>query len=223
MERAGAGLPTLVRRAPRMAASCVVCGKGNNGGDGLVAARLLREPGARSTSCCSPPGDELRGDARANLERLPGARREPVRAPRRWPGPPRSSTRSSAPASPASPASRPAARSRRSTRRGAAARSSSPATSPSGVDASSGEIAGAGGPADATATFHAGKPGLWIAPGKTHAGDVTVVDIGIPDGAPVAPEIGLIDDDVLESAAARPRVDQVRGRRGARLRRLDWG
>ena len=43
---------------------------------------------------------------------------------------------------------------------------------PSGVDASTGEIAGAAVSADATVTFHAAKPGLWISPGKDHAGEV---------------------------------------------------
>jgi NAD(P)H-hydrate epimerase len=43
---------------------------------------------------------------------------------------------------------------------------------PSGVDASTGEVAGAAVRAAATATFHQGKPGLWIAPGKAHAGEV---------------------------------------------------
>ena len=33
-------------------------------------------------------------------------------------------------------------------------------------------------------SFHAGKPGLWIAPGKALAGAVQVLDIGIPRGAP---------------------------------------
>ena len=41
---------------------------------------------------------------------------------------------------------------------------------PSGVDASSGEVAGEAVRAAATATFHAAKPGLWIDPGKAHAG-----------------------------------------------------
>ena len=44
---------------------------------------------------------------------------------------------------------------------------------PSGVDASTGEVAGAAVRADATVTFHAAKPGLWISPGKDHAGEVT--------------------------------------------------
>src|SRR6185295_64913 len=47
---------------------------------------------------------------------------------------------------------------------------------PSGVDASTGEVAGPAVRAVATATFHAGKPGLWIAPGKRHAGDVSVIE-----------------------------------------------
>ena len=48
-----------------------VVGKGNNGGDGLVAARLLREDGHVVDVLASLP-DELRGDAATNLERLPG-------------------------------------------------------------------------------------------------------------------------------------------------------
>jgi len=60
----------------------------------------------------------------------------------------------------------------------------------------------------ATATFHAGKPGLWIAPGKRHAGEVVVVSIGIPpDGRPPEGEgrIGLIDGAVLGDLPVRER------------------
>jgi ADP-dependent NAD(P)H-hydrate dehydratase / NAD(P)H-hydrate epimerase len=50
---------------------------------------------------------------------------------------------------------------------------------PSGVDASTGEVAGAVVDADVTVTMHARKVGLAIAPGRFHAGDVEVADIGI--------------------------------------------
>ena len=50
---------------------------------------------------------------------------------------------------------------------------------PSGVDASNGEVAGAVVDADVTVTMHARKVGLAIAPGRFHAGDVEVADIGI--------------------------------------------
>jgi ADP-dependent NAD(P)H-hydrate dehydratase / NAD(P)H-hydrate epimerase len=50
---------------------------------------------------------------------------------------------------------------------------------PSGVDASSGVIAGEAVRADATVTFHGRKVGLEVAPGRTRAGTVTVADIGL--------------------------------------------
>ena len=50
---------------------------------------------------------------------------------------------------------------------------------PSGVDASTGEVAGAAVQADVSVTMHARKVGLAVAPGRFHAGDVEVADIGI--------------------------------------------
>ena len=50
---------------------------------------------------------------------------------------------------------------------------------PSGVDASTGEIAGAAVTADVTVTFHGAKVGLAVAPGRFHAGRVVVADIGL--------------------------------------------
>jgi NAD(P)H-hydrate epimerase len=49
----------------------------------------------------------------------------------------------------------------------------------SGVDASTGEVPGAAVRADATVTFHGRKVGLEVAPGRFHAGAVTVADIGL--------------------------------------------
>jgi hydroxyethylthiazole kinase-like uncharacterized protein yjeF len=68
---------------------------------------------------------------------------------------------------------------------------------PSGVDASNGVVAGGAVHAVATATFHAGKVGLWVHPGKACAGAVVAVDIGIPRGAPRSTQTGLIDRRVL--------------------------
>ncbi len=47
----------------------VICGKGNNGGDGLVVARHLKQMGAKpEVILCAPP-EEIRGDAAENLRR----------------------------------------------------------------------------------------------------------------------------------------------------------
>lgn len=50
---------------------------------------------------------------------------------------------------------------------------------PSGVDASTGEVAGAAVHADFTVTMHGRKVGVEVAPGRFHAGVVTVAEIGI--------------------------------------------
>ncbi len=74
---------------------------------------------------------------------------------------------------------------------------------PSGVDASTGEVEGAAVRADRTVAFHAAKVGHWVRPGKAHAGELAVVPIGIPPGAPEEPAAGLIGDGVLELAPPR--------------------
>ena len=50
---------------------------------------------------------------------------------------------------------------------------------PSGVDASTGEVAGSVVDADVTVTMHGPKVGLAVAPGRFHAGEVHVADIGL--------------------------------------------
>ena len=56
-------LPTCGRIA-------VVSGKGNNGGDGFVAARMLAARGAAVRACLAVPAAEIRGDAGVNLAAL---------------------------------------------------------------------------------------------------------------------------------------------------------
>ena len=53
---------------------------------------------------------------------------------------------------------------------------------PSGVDASTGEVAGAAVHASATVTMHGRKVGLAVAPGCFLTGDVVVADIGLEPG-----------------------------------------
>jgi len=66
---------------------------------------------------------------------------------------------------------------------------------PSGVDASTGEVAGAAVRAEATVTMHALKVGLAVAPGRFHTGEIEVADIGL-DHAET--ETRLVTEEILE-------------------------
>lgn len=52
---------------------------------------------------------------------------------------------------------------------------------PSGVHADTGDVAGMAVRAHVTVTFSQGKPGLYVGQGAVHSGRVVVADIGIPD------------------------------------------
>jgi NAD(P)H-hydrate epimerase len=72
MENAGGGVAEFVlRRYPRAERIAVICGKGNNGGDGFVAARKLREAGKRVSVLLLADPAEVKGDAAAMLTRMP--------------------------------------------------------------------------------------------------------------------------------------------------------
>jgi NAD(P)H-hydrate epimerase len=71
---------------------------------------------------------------------------------------------------------------------------------PSGVDASTGEIAGAAVDADVTVTMHAPKVGLVVAPGRFHTGDVEVADIGVSAGDT---RNGLVTEEILRAIPRR--------------------
>src|SRR4051794_41590457 len=72
MERAGAGLARVVAEAASGGPIRVVIGKGNNGGDGLVVARLLREDGHEVDVLAVGGSGALHGDAPAHPEPAPG-------------------------------------------------------------------------------------------------------------------------------------------------------
>lgn len=202
MERAGAGLANVVTAMSPRGTIVVVSGKGNNGGDGFVCARMLRERGHEVEVMLLGDADELRGDARTNYERLPGE-------------PPVSFDRSRLDGCAVivdailgtgfSGEAREPASGAIDAINSAAAAVVVACDVPSGVDASTGEARGPAVRADATVTFHLPKPGLWIAPGKTLAGELTVVDIGIPSGGAADPSIGLISERVAHRIPRRGR------------------
>lgn len=199
MEAASAGLAALVQEVAPQGLVVVACGAGNNGGDGYACARLLREAW-REVAVLAV--GEPKGDAAVQLERLPG---DPPLAfdP--------SALEDAAVVVDALLGTGSAGEPRGAVAEAIAAIEACQAPVvacdvPSGVDASTGEVAGAAVRATATATFHASKPGLHVNPGKARTGAVRVVDIGIPAGAPVGdPDVGVIEDDPL--LAALPRRD----------------
>ncbi len=161
MDRAGRAVAWTVRRAlPGTYGRrvVVVCGKGNNGGDGRVAARVLETWGVRTAVFDLAEGiaraaftralasadavvdamygtglrGALRDDAAWVAEQLAGWSGEVVAV-----------------------------------------------DIPSGVDGLTGEVPGWAVRANRTVTFAARKPGLVFEPGRSYAGEITVVDIGI--------------------------------------------
>jgi ADP-dependent NAD(P)H-hydrate dehydratase / NAD(P)H-hydrate epimerase len=197
MERAGEGLAAVAGRYAPGGRIAVVCGKGNNGGDGLVAARILRQAGREVDVLAVAPPEELRGDAAEQLRRLPGEPPVPF-DPARLEGAGAivdALLGTGATGPPREPAVIEAVN--------AAGAPVIAADVPSGVNAGTGEVEGAAVRAVATATFHRAKPGLWIHPGKAHAGTVEVIEIGIPAGAPAEPGIGLIGAGVLDGMPRR--------------------
>jgi NAD(P)H-hydrate epimerase len=153
MERAGAAVAREAMRAfPDARRFACVCGGGSNGGDGRVAARVLREAGRDADETNDVDGydvvvdalfgtgfrGEPRPDAAALIERINDAQAAVVAV-----------------------------------------------DLPSGVDASTGEVAGAVVDADLTVTFHGLKVGVVVSPGRFHAGTVVVADIGLEDVATV--------------------------------------
>ncbi|HYH01172.1 MAG TPA: NAD(P)H-hydrate dehydratase [Terriglobales bacterium] len=71
MENAGSAVADVaMRRFPHAQDFVVVCGKGNNGGDGFVAARKLKEAGKGVGVVLLAKAEEIRGDAAAMLDRM---------------------------------------------------------------------------------------------------------------------------------------------------------
>jgi ADP-dependent NAD(P)H-hydrate dehydratase / NAD(P)H-hydrate epimerase len=177
MENAGRAVADEVsRRFPDAETVAVLCGPGNNGGDGFVAARHLKERGYKVRLGFNGDPARLPADAAAMAERWGEARQK------------LSSDLLSGGdvvvdalfgASLARPIE------------GAFAElidrvnaSNLPVVAidvPSGIDGTTGEVRGTAIKAIATVTFFRRKPGHLLLPGRLHCGEVKLAQIGIPD------------------------------------------
>lgn len=177
MEVASRGVAAVVRARPEAAGGVVVvCGAGNNGGDGYAAARWLAGWGL-PVRIVSLSADRLRGDA-ATMRAAALAMGVPEVGPEALDdaglivdaifgnGLDRPITGAVA---------------------DVIARMRAPVVAvdlPSGVHADTGAILGVAPRAAATVTFGAWKPGLLAGPGAELAGEVTCVDIGLGAARP---------------------------------------
>ncbi len=178
MDRAGgAAAETALELFPDARRWTVVCGGGSNGGDGRVMAAHLERAGRETLIVDAKAGETELGEPDVIVDALFGTG---------FSGEPRADA---------------AALIERISTSGAHVFA---IDLPSGVDASTGEVAGAAVRADATVTFHGRKVGLEIAPGRFHAGVVRVADIGLD---PAETEVRLVGIELLRSVPRKGAAD----------------
>jgi ADP-dependent NAD(P)H-hydrate dehydratase / NAD(P)H-hydrate epimerase len=214
METAGRAVADAVRARWSALPVVVLCGPGNNGGDGFVAARHLVAHGWPVRLALLGSRGDLKGDAAHHANLWQGA------------------------VEPMSPAildgagiaidalfgaglSRPVD--------GAAVEmiealkaSKIPACAvdvPSGVDGATGEVWGHAAPAELTVTFFRKKPGHLLFPGRAICGTVELADIGIPTSAleSIAPQTFENGRELWLDRFPWPRIDGHKYRRGHAL------
>ncbi|RYF87788.1 MAG: NAD(P)H-hydrate epimerase, partial [Caulobacteraceae bacterium] len=170
MERAGAAVAEAIRARHRPCKVAVLCGPGNNGGDGYVVARLLKRRGWNVwVEALAPPASD---DAKANA--------------RRWTGPvfrlgagPRCDIMVDALFG--AGLSRPLEGEALEASRASNGHPAVVAVDiPSGVDGDTGAVLGQTAfRADLTVTFHRRKIGHVLQPGASACGEILIADIGL--------------------------------------------
>lgn len=173
MLRAGEAVAGAIRRRWTPRPTLVLCGPGNNGGDGYVVARALAETGwpVRVAALAEPRG----GDALTYRKLWTGSV-EPL-DPARLDG-----AGLVVDALFGAGLARPLEGPARATVE-ALARRRLPTVAidvPSGLDGDSGRVRGAAAPADLTVTFFRLKPGHLLEPGRKLCGTLVLADIGLP-------------------------------------------
>lgn len=204
MERASVGMAgEILDRYPagRVPRALVVSGGGNNGGDGFVIARELRRAGIEVVVVATK--DDYSGDPATNLEVLRHLGVEvhgPDKLDELLDGAGLVVDALLGTGFSGEVREKEAALIRQINAGG------TPTVSvdvPSGVDGSTGEVAGEAVRADLTVCAHAAKVGCVISPGREHAGEVAVVDIGIPPEADVEPSLSWTSRETLRGLVPR--------------------
>jgi len=212
MERAGRAVAEAIQaRFPKLAVA-VLCGPGNNGGDGFVAARHLAEAGWTVDLFLLGEGSALRGDAAHHAALWRGDIRPLADF---QPGPDAlvidalfGAGLSRAP-------------------EGEAARALSALAGqtviavdlPSGLAGDTGQVLGVAAQACLTVTFHRPKPGHLLYPGQALCGELVVADIGIPPEvmSGIAPLQAVNHPDLWRYGFPRPGWDSHKYSRGHAL------
>lgn len=199
----------------------VLCGKGNNGGDGFVVARLLLERGCIPHVVLFARDEDIAGDAATNLDRLKRVGESPlvILNEGEWAG-------FGCEEEPAlvvdallgTGLTRPVEGFYRTVIESLPTcfpdATVLAVDIPSGLSADSGELTGPAVQADLTVTFTALKPCLVFPPAHKYAGDVIVADIGNPPGGLVLPpeqSLNLITTDDFPDALHGRKEDTHKG------------
>ncbi|MEP9355859.1 NAD(P)H-hydrate dehydratase [Xanthobacter sp. KR7-65] len=178
MERAGTAVADVVARYPYPTRIVVLCGPGNNGGDGFVAARVLAQRGFKVRLALLGERDRLTGDARRAADHWKGPVEEPAVLDLEAAGLIVDALFGAGLARDLDGAARALVE-----RMGRSGRPIIAVDLPSGLDGATGKVRGAAAQAKETVTFFRRKPGHLLEPGRSLCGRVRVADIGIPDDA----------------------------------------
>ena len=224
MERAGQGVvDVILQRWTQLArhGALVVAGKGNNGGDGLVVARLLHEREFPCEVACVARADELSPDAAANLQRyrtaggrfteIPGGDPDALRGRFEDKGFLVDALLGTGLRAPVEGFLADVVELMNASGLPIIA-----VDTPSGLDADKGGPLGSTIQADITVTFGYPKTGQVVYPGVTYCGDLVVADIGLWDEAvaEVAPSAELLDSADLVWLLPRRLEDSHKGSYG---------